>query len=436
LPPSIKPSVAGDITRGTTVKFTIENPPQNFRVTKWEFWEILSDGKTESKVIRKRQKRNRKTWNTSWEGIIVSSGYLDVEWGTRTKVNTRRYKLTKGKALSHTIKVVPRTGNNWKTTIKIKNQDNLSTSTLTPSQLKGARKPRIPPQSPSDLGIHQSRTIPDTIDLTNIVVNIRSGLNRGYSFLNPIKFDFHSYGYINDHLKTDQSTFSKAQDGKVYFTKGTGNNKTFHDAKSGTYTVIRGEAVRKNNFLKQNNIPVYYYKPGSKPKEIDRKYWNYNASEDKIQIVKALEKQFLKVYAIKPGSKPKIRPAATMYKYPRMKHADLLKYTQRHEYAGKKHSHRANLIKANKALDPRAYAESLISRPKKRLNLRRLFSNRLKLVQLAGRTHNLVHEQSTKREGNLKFEGTVDMHDINEDDNGVEVGKIWDPNKKKFFPKR
>ena len=182
--------------------------------------------------VARPKNEDRQTWHTSWEGQMATSGKLIVRYGIRTRVNKRRWRIRSRQTLNHNVNIVPRTGNDWSSTVK--HHDNLSTSTIPANQLTGGiAKPEVPPQTFRDLGIHIQ--VPQPRNIQPTIVSTTSGPNRGYRFLDVINIEFHSYGYINDSLKNSQSAFSQAQDGKVYFTMG--SSPTLYTAKQGTYSI-------------------------------------------------------------------------------------------------------------------------------------------------------------------------------------------------------
>lgn len=426
MPPSIKPSIEGDIVRGTKVAFTIQDPPQDMSVKSWKFEETLETSKKVKPVTRPKND-SAQTWDISWEGQMLTSGKIIVKYEIKKKVSKGKYEVKKG-TLEHEVKVVARTGDAWLSTII--NHDDLPTSTI-PNNSPGG-KPKIPPQSFSDLGAHYPRReppnyIPKTINPTR-------GPNRGYSIFDVLQFEFHSDGYINDHLRDAESQFSKAQDGNAYFTMG--KSTTLHLVKSPKYYLLSGKNVKINNleeFYKDHDIPVNITSPPP-IRPIDKKDWTMSGSDVKLVIS---EDDFRKKYNI--GDKAcKYLSESYKIKPPRILHENLLKNTRRHEYAGNPNSHRANYEKLVRALDPKAYAESLISRPGTQVNLTVLLKNRLRLVDMADvkkkDLHGIVDEQATKNEKQVKFVASERIYDCNEKDNGNFDGIVWNIVNNRPFP--
>jgi len=421
VPPSIKPSVEGDITRGTKVTFSIQDPPQDISVKSWTFEETLETGK---KVKVPRPKNDSaETWNTSWEGEMFASGKIIVKYQIKKKISKGKWDIKNEKPLEYEAKVVARTGDPDPWRSKVTRHEEQPTSTI-PNNFPGS-KPKVPPQSFPDLGRHFSR-----MELQNEpkTINPTKGPNRGYSILDVLQLEFHSYGYINDNLRDAESQFSKAQDGKAYFTMG--NSPTLNLVKSPQYYTISGKTVTINNveqFRKDHDIPAYIISPPPK-RPIDKNDWKLSGD----QITPVNEEDFRKKYNI--GDKAcNFLLESYQVKFPRIRHADLLKYTQRHEYAGNPNSHRANFEKMVSALDPKAYAESLISRPGAQVNLVTSLKNRLKLLNEDDK-HRIVDEEATKNDNKVRYIEGERIFGCNEDDTGTLVGIVWNPANNKAFP--
>jgi hypothetical protein len=425
VPTSIKPSVEGDITRGTKVTFTIQDPPKDISVQSWAFEETLETGK---KVKVPRPKNDgAETWNTSWEGQMVVPGKIIVKYQIKKKISKGKWDIKNEKPLEYEVKVVARTGDPdpWRSTVK--RHEEQPTSTIPNNFLGGQSKPTVPPQKFPDLGLHVSRTEPEKY--VPKTINLTKGPNRGYSIFDIIQLEFHSYGYINDDLRNAQSQFSTAQDGNAYFTMG--NSPTLNLVKSRQYYTISGKTVKvsdEERFRKDHSIPVYITSPPPK-RPIASNDWTLSGNSIKLVIS---EDDFRKKYNI--GDKAySIVPESYRLMFPRIGHADLLKYTQRHEYAGNPNSHRANFEKLVRALDPKAYAENLISRPGAQVNLTQLLNNRLKLLSEDDR-HRIVDEETTKNEKKVRYIEGDRIFGCNEDDTGNLVGIVWNPANNQSFP--
>jgi hypothetical protein len=423
VPPSIKPSVEGDITRGTKVTFTIQDPPQDISVKSWTFEETLETGK---KVTVPRPKNDSaETWNTSWEGQMVASGKIIVKYQIKKKIGKNKWDIKNEKPLEYEAKVVARTGDPdpWRSTVT--RHEEQPTSAIPNNFLGSQSKPKVPPTSFPDLGRHVSRTEPQ--NYVPKTINLTRGPNRGYGIFDVIQLEFHSYGYINDDLRDAQSQFSGAQDGNAYFTMG--NSPTLHSVKSAQYYTIQGKTVKINDeerFRKDHDIPVYITSPPPR-RSLDKNDWTLSGNQ--ISLVD--EENFRTKYNI--GDKAYSLQAETyQIRFPRIKHADLLRYTRRHEYAGNPNSHRANFEKLVRALDPKAYAEDLISRPVAQLNLTQLLSNRLKLLSEDDR-HRIVDEETTKNDKKARYVEGERIFGCNEDDAGDLVGIVWDPVNNRSF---
>lgn len=466
MPPSIKSSIEGDIVRGTKVTFTIQDPPQDINVKSWVFEETLESGK-KVKVTRPKND-SAQTWNTSWEGQMVTSGKIIVKYQIKKKLSKGKWEIKKGSTLEHEVKVVARTGDAWRSTVTL--HDDQPTSTI-PSSSPGS-KPKIPPQKFPDLGRHHSRILPQ--NYVPQTINLTRGPNRGYSISDALQIEFHSYGYINDDLRDANSDFSKAQDGNAYFTMG--NSPTLHLVKSSNYYTLSGEKVKikdEEKFRKDHDIPVNITSPAPK-RPIDKNDWT--VSGDNVEVVdleKFMKKYNIRIFLTSPpprrpiepddwtisgntikivneddfrekynigdkafNCKPEgytLKPESYKIEPPRIRHADLLKYTKRHEYAGNPNSHRANFEKLVRALDPKAYAESIISRPGTQTNLINLIRKRVRMVGVDDK-HRIVDEEATKNDEQVRYVAFERIYGCNEDDNGNFVGNVWNTVNNRAFP--
>lgn len=241
------------------------------------------------------------------------------------------------------------------------------------------------PHKFSDLGIHDGRftyTRPTPI-------TISEGPNSGFRFIgSPPTINFSSKGSINAHLLNSGSNFSKAQDKGVYLTKPP---------------------------------PIRIVDPNL-----------YDLNDDlEAQIKADKDDEFHKKYGIRTDED-------YFLEIRRILHADLLTFTRRHEYAGdgnSNHSHRSNFQKAVRALDPKRYAESLVSKPKSTDDLAQMIKKRADITvsDEVLKDHYVIDEAATKKDETVRYVSGEEIFDLNKDDKGKFAGNVWDPSTEKSF---
>jgi hypothetical protein len=107
--------------------------------------------------------------------------------------------------------------------------------------------------------------------------------------------------------------------------------------------------------------------------------------------------------------------------------AKLLAGTRRHEYRDPDASHKANCLKARRALEPVGFIEAEVKMPGLKDDLAALFKERIQAVIDAGSTHKVVDEAKTKTSGSLTFKANQEILGVNVDDNGNRLGNVFDP---------
>jgi hypothetical protein len=107
--------------------------------------------------------------------------------------------------------------------------------------------------------------------------------------------------------------------------------------------------------------------------------------------------------------------------------AKLLAGTRRHEYRDPDASHKANCLKARRALEPVAFIESEVKMPGLKDDLATLFKERIQAVIDAGSTHKVVDEDKTRTSGSLTFKANQEILGVNVDNNGNRLGSVFDP---------
>jgi hypothetical protein len=106
----------------------------------------------------------------------------------------------------------------------------------------------------------------------------------------------------------------------------------------------------------------------------------------------------------------------------------LLAGTRRHEAGDPDRSHKANCLKALRALDPGLFAEALVRLPGATLDFQQTIDTRVKIVNdTAASTHSVVDEAQSKSSQILVFVAGKSIPDVNMDANDQLIGPAWDP---------
>jgi hypothetical protein len=106
----------------------------------------------------------------------------------------------------------------------------------------------------------------------------------------------------------------------------------------------------------------------------------------------------------------------------------LLAGTRRHESGDPDRSHKANCLKALRALDPGVFAEALVQLPDENLDFKKTIDGRVTIVvDTASATHQVVDEAKSKSSQNLVFVAGKNIPDVNMDANDQPIGPAWDP---------
>lgn len=204
--------------------------------------------------------------------------------------------------------------------------------------------------------------------------NVTSGPNKGCQFLSNASAPFTSTPKINTHLTNAASTFAQAQD-KAY--------------------LLSPPPLRV--------IPRQYYSVGAQGAITITNMAGFQAWE---------------------GTQ-----GATSYRFSAhcIALTSLQTGTRRHEHTHPDKSHKANCLKALRALDPVRYAEALVKIPGQTLNFHSLVQDRVRLVVAAAPTHDVVDESRSRASNSLEFIPGQHIPDCNADPNGALIAPVWNP---------
>jgi len=108
--------------------------------------------------------------------------------------------------------------------------------------------------------------------------------------------------------------------------------------------------------------------------------------------------------------------------------AALLAGTRRHEAGDPDRSHKANCLRALRALDPGVFAEALVRLPGANLDFQQTIDARVQTVRdTAASTHSVVDEAKSKSSQSLVFVAGKSIPEVNMDANDQLIGPAWDP---------
>lgn len=107
--------------------------------------------------------------------------------------------------------------------------------------------------------------------------------------------------------------------------------------------------------------------------------------------------------------------------------ADLLTGTRRHEHQDPQRSHRANCLKALRALEPAKFAEALVRVPGASLDFGTEVQARITAILSVGREHYVVDEDATRSANAIRQVGGEHIPDCNADANGTTIAPVWNP---------
>jgi hypothetical protein len=106
---------------------------------------------------------------------------------------------------------------------------------------------------------------------------------------------------------------------------------------------------------------------------------------------------------------------------------DLQTGTRRHEHTEANRSHKANCLKARRALDPIRFAEALVKLPGQTLNFQNTIQSRIRQVISVGATHDVVDEARSLADQTVAFIANQTIPAVNGDATGSIIGPVWNP---------
>jgi hypothetical protein len=352
------------ITRGDTVKFTV-NPPTgavDFKVTSWSYVATHTNPGSTTAVtatIKRLATETPATFHQFWEGLMCASGALTVHFVTGVSLRTAgatavAAEVVASDPLTHAADITVK-NRDWKTTLIEKPEAALTK----------------PINSAHDTGQH-GWGLSDRLVTAKTIL---SGPNKGASFAESATLTFTSSPAINSLLTNASSAFSLAQ-GEAYLLSPVRPTKLIP---SGFYSVGTGGAITITDM------------PG-----------------------------FLAHFSITGA----FRFTARCVPQPELL-AGTRRHEFDHP---KQKSHKGNCLKALRALEPRVFIEVQVGLPGgSTVNHTTLFNDRSKAVVDVGPIHTIVDEAATKAAGAVKLVTGDSIPMINADANGAILGSIWNP---------
>ena len=407
--PAITLSPGNTLLRGDTITATIGFTPtagETLKVTDWKYTTAGGDTVTRPKTDAKFQ--------SEWKGKMALSGNLELSF----TVKPRGKPAVAGTAVTSAVTVNNRTGANWQTTV--------TNSPETP--LAGAPSP---PELARHLGLHD---VMPGVEPAAVEAPISTGPNSGFTFLDSVPDrNYESLPHIHPDVTNASSAFRvfHRNAGRLYFVSNTGvrtlvplNEYTVVSASGGrmTFTVPDWTA-----FYKKHGAFAITVSAGGNTVAAQNGWWELqpNAEAGSVTITNPAAVRAALGIGAKAGFNIGVNTNGHWESPALMPSANILSATRSHEFSHAVHSHRANLYKIVRALDPRRVMESSVSTPSSPVT----FQNRIHtlILEIQKPNHELVDEPASKAAGRFVQVAGAGMAAVNQDPaSGNSLGVLWD----------
>jgi hypothetical protein len=407
--PTITFSPSGTVVRGDTITATVAFSPsagEKLTVTDWRYTTGGGDTVTRPKTDAKFQ--------SEWKGVMALSGNLELSF----TVKPRGKPAVAGTAVTSAVTVSDRTGAAWQTTITDSPETTLS----------GAPSP---PEKAEELGLH---VVPSGVEPTAGQTPISSGPNPGFTFVNMVDDrNYKSEPKIHPDVINATSPFRvfHKDAGRMYFVT-TAGVRTLIPSSEYTGLTIAGGTITFNvpdwtAFYKKYGIITVTVSGGGNTVTAQNGWWtlqpNTEAGAPVITNPGAVRA------ALGIGAKDRFTGTVShngAYRAITLMPSDNIPAaTRSHEFTHATHSHRANLHKIVRALDPKRVLESTVSTPSNPVT----FSDKIRglLTEIKKPNHELVDEAASKAAESFVSVSGQTMAAINQDPaSGASLGTLWD----------
>jgi hypothetical protein len=416
--PTLSVAPKGKITRGTPVTLTVgfkAKGDEKLEVDSWKFTSSHDEYPGEKERKKPTSDAGKTEFKTKWQGPLVLPGQVVMGYSVKPADGDAK----KGEK-KHTFQLQERKGGVWESTVDKK------------GEVPYAGRPS-PPRIFKHLGLHsQSLSLAAPKPTT-----ITGGPNKGFKWIeNLTKGTYESTPKIHPDLLDAGSAFYKFHlQGSLLFIVN-GKKKRVPNSEYSDFKIV-GKKDSATVEFKVTNWEAFFRKYGilevqveGNDKKVTAKdsWWELSANK-KDASAKIKDSKLDKVVAalgLSPGegymTYTKSVKRWTGYKL--APSAALLHGTRRHEYQGKVHSHRANLLLLMRAIDPQRKLEEMVWTPQKKVNFTGETTRRMN--EFKKPNHHLVNEAASKEQEKFVASGGAnDMHPVDVDDTGKSLGTTW-----------
>lgn len=367
------------VVRGSKARIfvsTINQMPGtiSFKVTEWSYDISHTNPGSSSPstaTVKRSAKEDPANVDKDWQGVLCTSGTAKVKF-----VTGRTLRDSGDSAVNATVTAIDPVDTKLDISVSSRTGFNASLTENNEKDLKTAIQGLF-----ENLGRHNWDFTASASNAIQFAPQIGLGPNKGCTFISGFKATFISTPRINADLTNAGSAFSAAQD-KAYLVK------------------VNGQTLRPAKVIPRN---LY---------DIDTN----NAGAIKIKN----DATFRTALGLKTTDSFSFTAHC-------ISQTALLAGTRRHESGDPDRSHKANCLKALRALDPGILAEALVQLPGKQLNFLNLITVRNNLVISAAATHNVVDENKSRASQNLEFIPNKQIPGVNVDASDKLIGPAWDP---------
>jgi hypothetical protein len=381
----ITPSPPDPLVRGSKARIFVSTVNQvpgtiGFKATEWSYdisHKNPGSSSSSTATIKRSAKEDPASFDKDWEGILCASGTARMKF-----VTGRTMRDSGDAAVNTTVTALDPVEAKLEITVSSRSSFQATLLEENEQSLTRAINGRF-----ENLGQHDwNFRPPKKGSALDLVPPIGTGPNRGCRFISAFGGTFVSTPRINTQLTDANSKFSQTQD-KAYLTMV--NNKVLNPAKvipRNLYDIVPSGAGESGTNIKIPDKAAMLTALGF-PADASLKFTGHCATQ-----------------------------------------AAILSSTRQHEFGDAERSHKANCLKALRALDPWGVAEALVLLPGQSLNdLSTLIMKRIKLVLKAansddppqGIDHKVIDEAATRKAQDLVFAAGEQVPDI--------IGPVWDP---------
>jgi hypothetical protein len=407
--PTITLSPGNTLVRGDTITATIGFTPtagETLHVTDWKYTTPGGDTVTRPKTEAKFQ--------SEWKGKMALSGNLELSF----TVKPRGKPAVAGTAVTSAVTVNDRTGANWQTTV--------TDSPETP--LAGAPSP---PELARHLGLHD---VMPGVEPAAVEAPISTGPNSGFTFLDSVPDrNYVSLPHVHPDVTNGSSAFRvfHRNAGRLYFVSNAGV-RTLVPVNEYTVASVSGARMTFTvpdwtAFYKKYGAFAITVSAGGTTVAAQNGWWELqpNAEAGSVTITNPAAVRAALQIGTKAGFNVGVNTNGHWESPALMPSANILGATRSHEFSHAVHSHRANLHKIVRALDPRRVMERSVSTPSSPVT----FQDRIHalMLEIQKPNHELVDEAASKAAGRFVQVAGATMAAVNQDPvSGNSLGVLWD----------